>query len=193
MDQDTNIVDVLDLRSRFLFKENIDIEGRVLRLSSYINTKVADKLCKSMEFLESLGAEPITLVINSNGGSVYDGFAIVDKIKNSPCQIITEATGMVASMATVILASGDVRKSTKNATIMYHEISASLPLERLSSMVVENAHTKDLNKRIAKFMASASKKPYLYWLKVGKHTDFYMDADKALELGVIDEVINHDQ
>ena len=65
--------------------------------------------------------EPIKLIINSLGGEVYSGLALVDVIDNSLTPIHTICHGSAMSMALVILAAGHHRIASKYATFMYHE------------------------------------------------------------------------
>ena len=188
-DTESSVLDILDIKSRCILKENIDLDQRVIHLNTGIGLKSLDKLTRSLSFLESIGSEPITIVINSPGGSIYDAFAIIDRIQNSSCVIITVGTGLVASAAIPILASGNIRKATKHCSLMYHEPSFNMPLERLAAADSETKHVKYLSQRLNKFMAASTDESYSYWVKAGKYVDFYFDADKALELGIIDEIV----
>jgi len=187
-DPQSNVLDILEVKARFILKDDIDIDNRTININSAITTKSYDKLSRSLTFLEGLSLDPITITMNCPGGSVYDGFAMVDRIKFSPCDIHTRATGLVASMAIPVLCSGKVRTASRNAYMMFHEVSYALPFERLTSADIESKHSKHLNQQICRFMAGHTKKDYSYWVKIGKHVDFYFDSNKALELGIIDEI-----
>jgi ATP-dependent Clp protease, protease subunit len=183
------ILDLLETKGRFILKENIDLDQRTIQINTPISAKAADRFNRALTFLEGIHGDPINVVINSPGGSVYDAFAIIDRIQSSSCHITTIGTGFVASAAIPILASGNTRKVTRYTTLMYHEPSFNLPSERLSTAEVETKHVKQLSQRFNKFMAENSLKPYSFWVASGKHVDFYFDAEKALELGIIDEIV----
>lgn len=189
-EQDNAILDVLEVKGRFILRENIDIEQRVIHLNTSVTSKSVDKLIRSITFLEGIHDDPITLIINSPGGDVYSAFALIDKIKSSRCEVRTVGTGLVASAAIPILASGKVRRATKNVSMMYHEPSFNLPFDRLTTAETETKHVKQLGQKLNRFMAEHTTKSYSFWSGTGKHVDFYFDADKALEYGLIEEVIN---
>ena len=65
-------------------------------------------------------ADTLIVHINSNGGDVYEGFAIHDVLRASGKKIITQAEGIVASIATVVFMAGDERRMTENAELMIH-------------------------------------------------------------------------
>lgn len=76
--------------------------------------------------IESCKRPPINIIINSGGGSVYDGFAIIDAIRDSKSPIHTHAIGHCLSMALIIYLQGDYRSCGKYATFMNHESSLFL-------------------------------------------------------------------
>lgn len=179
----------LDVMARFILKDEIDIDNRVIVLNGGITLKSYTKFDKQLRFLENMHKDPITLVINSPGGSVYDGFAFVDRIMNSSCIINTQAMGLVASAAIPIFLSGDRRTTGRLATFMHHPPSYAMGHESLNIHTSELVHTKALANRINKFIASRTSKPYSFWAKVGKDTDFYFDAEQAIEFGVSHDYI----
>lgn len=184
----TSVLDVLDVKARFILKENINLEDRVLQLNTAITSKSIDKFIRALSFLESMSDSVITIFINSPGGDVYSAFNLIDRIQNSSCDIITVGTGLVASAAIPILVSGDIRMATRNVSLMYHEPSFNSPFQRLTAAEIETKHVKQLGQKLNRFMAESTKKPYSYWAAISKHVDFYFDAEKAVELGVIDSI-----
>lgn len=182
------LLDLIDLKGRLILREDIDIDFRTIQLNGVITNKSANKLNRALTFLEGVHKDPITIVINSPGGSIYDALSIIDRIQNSRCEVITVGTGLVASAAVPILASGDVRKATRFTSFMYHEASISLPFDRVSTVDAELKHTKHIEQRINRFMAEVTGKSYTFWASCGKHVDHYFDSEKALELGLIQEI-----
>ena len=67
--------------------------------------------------------EPIKLIINSFGGELYSGLALVDVIDNSLTPVYTICHGSAMSMALIVYAAGHHRIASKYATFMYHEAS----------------------------------------------------------------------
>jgi ATP-dependent Clp protease protease subunit len=73
--------------------------------------------------LKDYEPEPIEIYINSPGGSVYDGFAIIGAMEMSDTPIITHGMGMVGSMALGIFVKGDVRVAHRYTRFLYHSVS----------------------------------------------------------------------
>ena len=67
----------------------------------------------------------ITLRVNSGGGSVYEGFAIYDLLRNSKANITVIVEGIAASMASIISLAGDTIKMTENARFMFHRVKGN--------------------------------------------------------------------
>lgn len=179
----------LDIKARFVLKDEIDIDNRVLLINGPISLKSYVKFDKQLRLLESLHTDPILVIINSPGGSVYDGFAFIDRIMNSTCLVNTQGMGLIASAALPILVSGDKRFAGRNTSFMHHPPSYAAGFETITTHGVELSHTKDLSNRINKFLASRTNKPYSFWASVGKNTDYYFNAEQAMELGVLHDYI----
>jgi ATP-dependent Clp protease protease subunit len=81
---------------------------------------MAEKLIKNLTILEHISQEPITIVMNNLGGSWYDGLAIYDRIKNSPCHVTIKVYGQAMSMGALILQAADSRVVSANSKIMIH-------------------------------------------------------------------------
>jgi ATP-dependent Clp protease protease subunit len=74
---------------------------------------------------------PIKLIINSPGGSVYDGFALIGIMETAEIPVHTYAYGQIMSMALPIFAAGDVRFCSPYTTFMYHNISWDSMYEKI--------------------------------------------------------------
>lgn len=189
MDDNENKALWLDIKTKFILKDEIDIDNRVLTISGSISLKSFIKFDKQLRLLENLNSDEVLVVINSHGGAVYDGFAFIDRILTSNCVINTHALGFVASAALPIFLAGEVRSAGAHTTFMHHPPSYSTGHDTVTTHHNELSHTKDLANRINKFIASKTEKPYSFWSSVGKNNDFYFDSEKALELGVVDEIM----
>lgn len=136
--------------------------------------------------------KPITVDLNSPGGSITDGLAIFDQImrmRRGGTHVTTRATGLCASMAAVLLQAGDERIMDKRAKILIHEGSATLQgtfsvgeqedFREFSDMLKEElldilAERSTLSKRAIKTK----------W----RRKDWYLGSDEALRLGFVDRV-----
>ena len=111
-------------------------------------------LIKSMLVLEHEDADaPITLVISSPGGSVYAGLALVDVMQHLSCPVNTIATGMVASMASVILAAGSHRMAYAHAYVLIHQLMGSSGMAQQTDIEIVANHTTELRGVLDKLLA----------------------------------------
>lgn len=179
----------LEVKSRFVLRDEIDIDNRVLTINGEITRKSYVKFDKQLRFLEAIHTDPILVIINSPGGSVYDGFAFMDRILNCTCLVNTQAMGLVASAAFPIFLAGDKRTTGRFTTFMHHSMSYGVGNDSVYIHANELVHSKNLENRFNKFIASRTLKPYSFWVSNGKVSDFYFDADKAIELGVVHEIL----
>jgi ATP-dependent Clp protease protease subunit len=90
------------------------------------------------------GGDPLTFIINSEGGSVNDGFAIIDVMETSRLPIHTVGTGLIASMALLISSAGHkgTRTLTKNTEIMAHQWMGGMEGKFHELMAVTNEHLR---------------------------------------------------
>jgi ATP-dependent Clp endopeptidase proteolytic subunit ClpP len=135
-------------------------------------------------------ASPVTISLNSPGGAVLDGFALYDTIarmQRSGTKVEIRGSGLVASMAAVLLQVADDRVLDKNAIFMIHEISCGAR-GKLSEIEDAQAFSKKLQDRLLDILASKSKLSKTQIARRWKRKDDYMDADEALKLGFCDRV-----
>ena len=100
------------------------LEDRIIFLSEDVNHATASLIVAQLLFLESEDPDrEISFYINSPGGSITDGMAIVDTINYIKCPVSTICVGMAASMGAVLLACGEKGKryATPNAEVMIHQ------------------------------------------------------------------------
>jgi len=88
--------------------------------------------------------QPLTFLINSEGGNVNDGFAIIDVMETSRLPVQTVGTGLIASMALLILSAGHkgTRTITKNTEIMAHQWMGAMEGKFHELMAVTNEHIR---------------------------------------------------
>jgi len=133
---------------------------------------------------------PIKFYINSFGGSVYDGFAIVGMIENSKTPVHTYAYGSVMSMALLIFVTGHYRVANKFVSFMYHEILDQPEYEKLSAISENIEESRRImsvydTQLLAK---SKIKTKNLDYYKKNK-SDWYMTAETGQKYGFVDEII----
>lgn len=176
-------------------KDRIDAEildQRRLFLCDAIDSDTAEEIIRKLWYLEAKApGKPITLVINSPGGSIDAGFAIWDQIKMVSSPVTTLVTGLAASMGSILslVAAPDRRFATKNARFMVHQ-------PRLSGVIQGQA--TDLEIQAKEMIKTRATLVELYVEKTGKSVaeieraidrDTWMTAQEALEFGLLDKIV----
>ncbi len=161
-------------------------EKRIVTLDGPITAASAFMIRHELMVLDQMGTEPITLIINSGGGSVTAGMTIYEVMKSCRSQIHTVCTGMAASMAAILLASGDKRSAKPNARIMIHNLSAGAGgnIADIRTQVKEMEHTEEEMINLMAF--HTGKTPEEYRKAIDR--DNWMSAEQAKEFGLIDSV-----
>ena len=137
--------------------------------------------------IKNFEAEPIKMIINSGGGSVYDGLGIIGAMENSGTAIITICYGSVMSMALFILSAGHHRAISKYSTLMYHEIMSGVH-DKIAGIERDLVEAKRLQTMCDGILIKNSKFKKKD-LDAYKKVDFYFTPELALEKGLIDEII----
>jgi ATP-dependent Clp protease protease subunit len=171
-----------------------DIYSRLLRerivfLSGGVDDDTANLVIAQLLFLEAEDPKKdIFLYINSPGGSVSAGLAIVDTMNHIKPSVATVVVGMAASMGSVILASGAKGKrfALPNAEVMIHQPWGGVQ-GQAADIEITARHILATRDRLNKILAKASGQTLA---KVEKDVDrdFFMTADEAKKYGLIDTV-----
>lgn len=164
---------------------------RQLNIFSGIYGSAVDEWIDRLEHWERRDpGEPITIRINSPGGSVLDGFALFDtimRLRRKGHHITTHGIGMIASMATIIMQAGDDRVLDANAWFMIHEISAGAS-GKSSEMEDQIKFVKRLQDRGLDIYAERANLTKAQIARRWKKTDDWMSAEEALKLGFVDRI-----
>lgn len=179
---------------------DIWLEGRTLFIGAQTSLSVSDdygldeispltaeRVIKGLSILETNPELPIKIILNSPGGDVYQGLAIYDAIKRSPCYVEILATGQCMSAASIILQAADKRILSKNCIVMVHDgydEAAGTPKDTLNWAKVG----QHINKMMYNIYAEASGKPSSYWQRKCQ-SDYIMTAEKAVAEGLADETV----
>ncbi len=136
--------------------------------------------------------DPITLRLNSPGGSVFDGLMLYDFLREVRVQhgimVITHTLGYAASMASVLSQVGDVRRISRNAWFMVHE-PASIALGKASALRDEADLLKKLHKQLVGILAERSNLSPTQIARKCERKDWWMTAEEAANHGFFDEVV----
>lgn len=162
---------------------------RVLMLNSEVTTATCSQLIADLLVLEYKDPHaPVTLLISSPGGEVHAGLGLIDVMDDIACPVNTVAFGLVASMASVILACGARRRAYPNSQILLHQLMTSTGVAQQSDIDILAAQTSAMRGRLDELLARrcGSTPSSIHELT---DRDCWCDAERALELGIIDEVI----
>ena len=132
--------------------------------------------------------DPINLIINSNGGDVYELLGLIDYINSLQVKVNTICRGKAASSAAILLACGTgSRTASKHSTIMLHDSSADFG-GKVPDIASGIDYIRKLESDINLLLETKTKKDASWW-KANTRTDLYLTAYQALELGLIDSII----
>lgn len=133
--------------------------------------------------------KPINIILNSMGGVMYDGFAIIGAIETSQTPVHITCMGSAMSMALAILVSGHHRIGHSLSSYMYHECLDNNSYEKIS-VIKENLDEGDrLMEMYDNYILSRTKLTRRKLNKVKKSkSDWYFGAEEALEYGLINEI-----
>jgi ATP-dependent Clp endopeptidase proteolytic subunit ClpP len=171
-----------------------DIKSDVARIYTFYEQVKSESVSKCMEKLGEWSrrdpGQPIKIILNSPGGSVLDGLALYDYIRELRTlghQVEVIALGMAASMGGVLLQSGDKRTMGKNAWLLIHEVSTGA-IGNISEMEEELEFSKRLQDGIVSILAERSSMTTTQIKRKWKKTDWWLSAQEALELGFVDAI-----
>ena len=134
--------------------------------------------------------DKITLMINSPGGAVYDGFALIDLMQLSKVPICTVAIGNVSSMGAVIFTAGTrgERVMTKNSCMMIHQFADSIE-GKYHEIIAQRAHQDKIHERFVKhFVANSNLTTDKVKKLILNASDCYIEAKDALKMGLCDRI-----
>jgi ATP-dependent Clp protease, protease subunit len=167
------------------------LRRRVIMLAGPIDSERANDVMARLLYLEGEDPDaPVDLRINSPGGEVLSGLAIVDTIAQLACPVATTCAGMAASMASVLLASGTKgrRRATANARVLIHQPWAgqfqgqATDLERAAEEILRQ------RSRIDQLLSDATGQP-VERIHRDTERDTWFSAQEAMDYGLVDEVL----
>ncbi len=147
------------------FDRGLDIDNRIIYIFDDIDEGMSEDVIKSLHYL-SLTEGSIKIMLNSQGGSVSDMFAIYDAMRACENHIITIGIGEVCSAASLLLVAGDKRLASKNCLFMAHQVQGGYNTdESLGVAERQIAATRMCWDRWANCMAEHTNKTVNYWKK----------------------------
>lgn len=163
------------------------LKERIIMLTGEIDDTLSEIVCSELIFLNAKDQElPISIYIDSPGGSVTAGMAIYDVMKAIEAPIKTIGLGLCASMAAFLLSSGDkgYRYAYPNAEIMIHQPIGQTQ-GQVSDLEIMTKRFISLKNKLNSILASNTNKS-LEEIEKDTDRDNFLTADKAIEYGLID-------
>lgn len=177
------------------FERSYDIYSRLLKdriifLGDAVDHSTANSLVAQLLFLSMSDAKkPIKFYINSPGGSVPDGLAIIDTMNHIPNEVHTYCVGSCASMGAMLLSAGTKghRYCLPHSRVMIHQVSSGAR-GTTADMLISMKETEKYNKLLMQMLADNCNQPVE---KITKDCDrdFFMSSEEALKYGIIDKVL----
>ena len=170
------------------------LKDRIIYLGEDVNPTTSSLIVAQMLFLESEDPDKeIFFYINSPGGSITDGMAIVDTMNYIKCPVTTVCVGLAASMGAVLLAAGEKGKrfAMPNSEVMIHQplIGGGELQGQATEIKIHADHLVKTREKLNKFLSERTGKP-LEQIERDTERDNYMTAEEALEYGLIDGIMS---
>ena len=170
------------------------LKDRIIFLSEEVNSVTASLVIAQLLFLESEDPDKeISFYINSPGGSITDGMAIVDTINYIKSPVSTICVGMAASMGAVLLASGAKGKrfATPNSEILIHQplIAGGGLSGQTTEIKIHADHMVKTREKLNKLLSEKTGQS-LETIERDTERDNYMTAEEALKYGIIDGILD---
>lgn len=165
------------------------LKERIIFLGTPIDDQVANVIVAQLLFLNREDSErDIQMYINSPGGVIYSGLAIYDTMQMISNPISTVAVGVTASFGTVLLTAGTKGKryALPNATIHMHQPLGGAQ-GQATDIEIQTKQILRLRTLLNDIMAKHTGKP-VDVIKQDTERDFYLDANQAVEYGLVDQV-----
>ena len=166
------------------------LNDRIIFLGEEINSVSANLVVAQLLHLESQDAEKdISLYINSPGGEVYSGLAILDTMNFIKPQVSTICVGMAASMAAVLLSADAKGKRfcLPHSKVMIHQPSGGAQGQQTEIEIVAE-EIKKTRRELNQILSDASGQP-IEKVQADTERDNYLTAAEALDYGLIDRIV----
>ena len=177
-----------------MVQENVSLstlllQSRIVFIGDTITPELSNTVVSALLYLDSQSHEPIKLYINSPGGIVSAGVAIIDTMSTIESPVETVCVGMAASMAAVILACGEKgnRSMLRNWEVLFHKPWGGTK-GRPPDIAIVARHILKTKDKIYKLLSDITGQTVK---RIGHDADrnFWMDAEEAVKYGMADSII----
>jgi ATP-dependent Clp protease protease subunit len=166
------------------------LKDRIIMLGSAIDDNVANSIVAQLLFLEAEDSnKDISIYINSPGGSITAGMAIYDTMQFIKSDVSTICTGMAASMGAFLLAAGTKGKryALPNSEVMIHQPLGGTQ-GQASDIEIHAKRIIEMREKLNQILADRTGQP-LDVIQADTDRDNFMSANRAVEYGLIDKVL----
>lgn len=166
------------------------LKDRIIMLSGEINDQMANTVIAQLLFLDAQDStKDISLYINSPGGVITSGLAIMDTMNLIKSDVQTIAIGMAASMASILLTTGTKGKrfALPNATVLIHQPLGGAQGQATEIEIAAEEILKS-RKKLNKILADATgQDPEV--IQRDTERDHYLTAQEAKDYGLVDDIL----
>ncbi len=183
VDKETNGERSYDIFSRLL-------KDRIILLSGEIDDNLSNIIVSELLYLDSINHDDISLYINSPGGSITAGMAIMDTMNFIKSDVSTICIGMAASMGAFLLSCGEKGKRyiLPNAEVMIHQPLGGVQGQATEIKIVAERILK-LKEKLNTILSQNTGKS-LKEITKDTERDYFLDSKEALEYGLIDKILD---
>ena len=168
--------------------DQILLRDRQLFLFNDINEKIAKGIVQNLYALDVINHKRIILKINSPGGHISDGIAILDAIRTIKSPVITWITGIACSMAALISVTGGLRVMTEDSIWMAHPPSGGVGGDYFNyerdRMKLLDLHEETIDEILKKCTKLTPKE-----IMKGKTGELWLSAKECLKKGIVDKIV----
>lgn len=161
-----------------------------IRFMSPVDEAATASLLTTCDGLVTRGAQSITLLISTPGGSVFHGISAYNYLRSLPVELVTYNFGSVDSIGVVLFCAGKIRKSVPNARFMIHGVQANIagPASLTEDQVQESLKSLQIDaQNIARIIGEHTKKSEedIHTAMRAKTT---LDPKQAAAFGLVDQI-----
>lgn len=166
-------------------------EIRTIYIFGEINSALSYSVCAKLKLLDYIdSSKEITIEMNSQGGEVTSGLAIIDTIRfiSAPVKIVV--CGVAASMAALIVACCDKgrRMALPHSTIIIHQPLGALGMSQVSDIQIYTNNILKTKNILNNLLAKATNHT-IEQIENDTDRDYYMNSEEALAYGIIDQIV----
>jgi len=183
------IVEEREMRATLISVFDRLMSDRILWMACEVESRMASVIQAQLMYLDSVENKDITIHLDTPGGSVLSGLAIIDVMNYVKSDIVTINTGMCASMGSVLLSSGTKgkRSSLVHSKVMTHMVSHGTS-GNVQDTRINQLEAEKYNYILFKILAKNCGKTFDEMFEISRH-DKWFNSNESLNFGLIDNIV----